>query len=444
MAGILLVFVLPFWRRLDWTHNMSGGRGGGGGRRSSQRLTVASADASSDSDSSWNARLQQGLAEWASYSALAEELRYSWDEAVCAFALLGTARGFLQHFGASAWTVRAMSVSPRVIMAAELWHEFMPKVDNDGNVPGNIYATTRPSCCTWGELFMFPGRLESEDKDTQRAGFLALAGMMGNWNSVTRPLFQAGLADDAFRELAVEADTRRALERECILFWVRRMQHIYRRGTDGKYVPKEGSDRVALHDMSDGEDGEDGEQDSDSAPRHLGGGEGLKMMEEYGFAPALYKYAQQQGCLWSVLCAWNWPVPTVVVLADGRIATSGAPDVLSDITIGDVLTWPAILLHTPASGQGMAGGYNLALPSPEHTHERYEAMLMLARAHSPSFLEQPVRTEQDREDDAAERITERQFAQMNLESNRVRYMQCQKLLIDVLRGAQDVRHDTAV
>ena len=112
------------------------------------------------------------------------------------------------------------------------------------------------------------------------------------------------------------------------------------------------------------------------------------------------------------------------------------------ITIGDVFTWPhvhIIMIPNSSDNETELGQYNIRLQTQRVRKLHYNAMLMLARAISPPFLAVSgtgSRTE-------IQMVTEEEFADVSLESNRTWYAKCHELLMMVLeqeysRGASNL------
>jgi len=102
------------------------------------------------------------------------------------------------------------------------------------------------------------------------------------------------------------------------------------------------------------------------------------------------------------------------------------------ITLGDVLTWPhvhIIMIPNGSDQETQLGQFNIRMQTERVRQLRYNAMLMLAHAFSPPFLA----VSGTGSGSGIQMITEAEFADVSLESNRTWYAKCHELLTMVLK-----------
>jgi len=372
--------------------------------------------------------------------------------------LLQTGLGFIRHAGVSQVVLESIVHYNLLEEVVELWHTRIPVLPQDESDVDNGSTHTELSCCTWGELLSFPAVPPgvSNDEFQERANFLCCAGSISCQTRLCVEMFEADVADNVFAAHNISAEKRSAIERNALDIWIRAIPEMYEREDhvlvlvdrdrrpaigharefdDSDEMQDEDQDGDSNNDVQDSQDGneewegemEDVEfitthQESESVRRE-------RIMTELGFEPVLYRIACEMDCFDLMIQLWDHNMPHIHRDSeDAHLVISHTERRCGAITIGDVLTWPhlhIIMIPSGSDNETLLGQYNIRLQTERVRQLRYNAMLMLARAISPPFLAGSG--------SGIQTITEAEFADVSLESNRTWYAKCHELLMTVLK-----------
>ena len=379
--------------------------------------------------------------------------------------LLRAGLAFLRHACISQVVLESIVHYNLLEEVVELWHTRIPVLPQDESDADNGSTHTELSCCTWGELLSFPAVPlgVSSDEFQERANFLCCAGSISCQTRLCVEMFEAGVADHAFASHNISAEERSAIEPNALDIWIRAIPEMYEREDhimvlldrdrrpalgharefhDSDEMQDEDQDGGSNHDMRDSQDGieeweeeiedvEDVEfitthQESESVRRE-------RLMTEFGFEPVLYRIASEMDCLDLIIQLWDQNMPYVHRdPEDEHLVISHPERRCGGITIGDIFTWPhvhIIMIPDGSNNETPLGQYNIKLQTQRVRKLRYNAMLMLARAVSPPFLAVSGTGSAS----GIQTITEEEFADVTLESNRIWYAKCHELLMMVLK-----------
>ena len=382
--------------------------------------------------------------------------------------LLQAGLAFIRHAGVSQVVLESIVHYNLLEEVVELWHTGIPVLPQDEHDVDSGTLHTELSCCTWGELLSFPAvpRGVSSDEFQERAKFLCCAGSISCQTRLCVEMFEAEVADHAFESRHITVAERSAIERNAMDIWIRAIPEMYER-EDHVLVLLDTDRRPALghaREFHDSDEMLDEDEDEDSnidmlvsqdlnevwdevmgedmehvefvtTHEETEGVRQQRIMAELGFEPVLYRIASEMNCFDLVIQLWDEPMPYVyrdpenaqLVIAHGERRHG-------PITVGDVFTWPhvqIIMIPNDSDNETQTGRYNIRLQTQRVRQLRYNAMLMLARASSPPFLA----ASGTQSGSAMPMITEAQFADVSLESNRTWYAKCHELLMMALMQA---------